>query len=36
MRWSYKAIKGKGGIVNYRLSKAEIQLLENAGFEWNK
>jgi hypothetical protein len=33
MRQSYKAIK-EGGNPPYRLSKADIQRLENAGFEW--
>jgi hypothetical protein len=35
MRTSYKFIK-KGGIpLRYKLSKADIKRLENAGFEWN-
>jgi len=34
IRQSYKAIK-KGGKPSNKLSKADIQRLENAGFEWN-
>jgi hypothetical protein len=34
MRQSYKAIK-EGRSPGYKLSKAAIQRLENAGFEWN-
>jgi hypothetical protein len=34
MRISYKTIK-EGGIRGYKLSKSDIQRLENAGFEWN-
>jgi hypothetical protein len=33
MRQSYKAIK-EGGIVRYKLSKADMKRLEKAGFEW--
>jgi hypothetical protein len=35
MRWSYKAIKEGGIPRNYKLSKADMKRLENAGFEWN-
>jgi hypothetical protein len=34
MRMSYKAIK-EGESLSRKLSKADIQRLENAGFEWN-
>ena len=36
IRRSYKTIKGEGGLPKHRLSKADIQRFENAGFEWNK
>jgi hypothetical protein len=35
MRRSYKTIKEEGGVPRCKLSKADIQRLENAGFEWN-
>jgi hypothetical protein len=35
MRRSYKAIKEGGIPRNYKLSKADMKRLENAGFEWN-
>jgi hypothetical protein len=35
MRISYKTIKEGTRSPGYKLSKADIQRLENAGFEWN-
>jgi hypothetical protein len=35
VRRSYKAIKEGGTPRNYKLSKADMKRLENAGFEWN-
>jgi hypothetical protein len=35
MRRSYKTIKEGGMPRNYKLSKANMKRLENAGFEWN-
>ena len=36
MRQPYKAIKEGGKPKDYKLSKADIQRLENAGFEWKR
>jgi hypothetical protein len=35
VRMSYKSIKEGGTPRNYKLSKADMKRLENAGFEWN-
>jgi len=35
MRQSYKAIKEGGKPKYYKLSKADMKRLENAGFQWN-